>query len=150
MGFWVARQCPVVNKLSFKSSFHFALIAPGPWYNIKMPSYQYRKSHWGDKTVIISSYLQNGISDNGKIVFLYWIGAQFTIHYVMRLWRVRCSYLYSILLACMLIPGYIFLNVRWYDINTITLCLSWPSSMSGEISTRVLWCFAWLLSQKQE
>ena len=31
-------------------------------FNIKMSSYQYRKSHCGDKTVIRSSYLHNGIS----------------------------------------------------------------------------------------
>ena len=35
---------------------------PGPWFNIKMSSYQYRKSHCGDKTVVRSSYLHNGIS----------------------------------------------------------------------------------------
>ena len=38
------------------------LYIPGPWFNIKMPSYQSRKSHYGDKTVIRSSYLHNGIS----------------------------------------------------------------------------------------
>ena len=35
---------------------------PGPWFNMKMSSYQYRKSHCGDKTVVRSSYLHNGIS----------------------------------------------------------------------------------------
>ena len=34
----------------------------GPWFNIKMSSYQYRKSHYGDKTVFWPSYLHNGIS----------------------------------------------------------------------------------------
>ena len=48
---------------------------PGPWFNIKMSSYQYRKSHCGDKTVVRSSYLHNGISYTGKIP-LYWIRAQ--------------------------------------------------------------------------
>ena len=45
---------------------------PGPWFNIKMPSYQYRKSHCGDKTVVRSSYLHNGISCTGKMTSLYW------------------------------------------------------------------------------
>ena len=49
---------------------------PGPWFNIKMPSYQYRKSHCGDKTVVRSSYLHNGISYTGKMSSLYWIRAQ--------------------------------------------------------------------------
>ena len=41
-----------------------------------MSSYQYRKSHFGDKTILRPSYLYNGISYNGKKTSLYWIGAQ--------------------------------------------------------------------------
>ena len=48
---------------------------PGPWFNIKLSSYQYRKSHCGDKTVVRSSYLHNGISYTGKMSSLYWIRA---------------------------------------------------------------------------
>ena len=43
-----------------------------------MPSYQYRKSHCGDKTVVRSSYLHNGISYTGKMTSLYWIRALHT------------------------------------------------------------------------
>ena len=46
------------------------------WFNIKMPSYQYRKSHCGDKTILRPSYLHSGISYTGKMVSLYWIRAQ--------------------------------------------------------------------------
>ena len=49
---------------------------PGPWFNIKMSSYQYRKSHCGDKMILWPSYLHNGISYTGKTASLYWIGAQ--------------------------------------------------------------------------
>ena len=49
---------------------------PGPWFNIKIPSYQYRKFHCGDKTVVRSSYLHNGISYTCKMTSLYWIRAQ--------------------------------------------------------------------------
>ena len=49
------------------------VLKPGPWFNIKMPSYQYRKFHCGDKTVVRSSYLHNGISYIGKLATLYWI-----------------------------------------------------------------------------
>ena len=45
----------------------------GPWFNIKMSPYKYRKSHCGDKTVVRSSYLHNGISYSGKMSSLYWI-----------------------------------------------------------------------------
>ena len=51
---------------------------PGPWFNIKMSSYRYRKYHCGDKTVVRSSYLHNGISYTGKMASLYWIRAQTT------------------------------------------------------------------------
>ena len=47
----------------------------GPWFNIKMSSYQYRKSYCGDKTILRPSYLHNGISYTGKTTSLYWIGA---------------------------------------------------------------------------
>ena len=38
----------------------------------KMSSYQYRKSHCGDKIVVRSSHLHNGISYTGKMASLYW------------------------------------------------------------------------------
>ena len=41
-----------------------------------MTSYQYRKSHCGDKTVVISSYLHNGSVYTGKMASLYWIRVQ--------------------------------------------------------------------------
>ena len=40
-----------------------------------MTSCQYRKSHCGDKTILWSSYLHNGISYTDKTTPLYWIGA---------------------------------------------------------------------------
>ena len=49
---------------------------PGPWFNIKMSSYQYRKSHCGDKTVVRLSYLHSGISYTGKMTSLYWFDPQ--------------------------------------------------------------------------
>ena len=48
----------------------------GPWFNMKKLSYQYRKSHCGDKTILRPSYLHNAISYIGKMTFLYWIRAQ--------------------------------------------------------------------------
>ena len=51
-------------------------VRPGPWFNIKMSSYQYRKSHCGDKTILRPSYLHNGIFYTGKKISLYWIRPQ--------------------------------------------------------------------------
>ena len=42
----------------------------GPWFNIKR-SYQYRKFHCVDETVIRLSCLHNGISYTGKMISLY-------------------------------------------------------------------------------
>ena len=67
----------------------------GLWFNI-------RKSHCGDKTVVRSSYLHNGISYTGKMSSLYWIRAQFSISYIMRIslyadhWQLDCLINYSI------------------------------------------------------
>ena len=43
------------------------LLTLGPWFYIKMASFQYRKYHCGDKTVVRSSYLHNGISYTDKM-----------------------------------------------------------------------------------
>ena len=45
----------------------------GGWSNKKMPSYQYRKSYCGDKTILRPSYLHNRISYTGKMASFCWI-----------------------------------------------------------------------------
>ena len=68
---------------------------PGPWFNIKISSNQYRKSHCGDKTIIRSSYLHNGISYTGKTTSLYWIRAQyFLLNLHKGLWAPNLSTLF--------------------------------------------------------
>ena len=42
-------------------------------FNIKMLSYQYRESHYKDKTVVRPSYLYQGNLHTGKMASLYWI-----------------------------------------------------------------------------
>ena len=54
--------------------------SPAGWFNIKMTSYQYRKSHCGDKTILRPFYLHNGISYAGKISSLYWIRPQISFY----------------------------------------------------------------------
>ena len=61
-------EAPMQSKLSL-------LTNPGPWFEIKMSSYQYRNSHRGDKTILRPSYLHNGISFTGKMASLYWMWA---------------------------------------------------------------------------
>ena len=74
------RQCQIVlhdDVVTWKMSPLPATVKEaGPRFHIKMSSYQYRKSHCGDKTVVRSSDLHNGISYTGKMTSLYGIGAQ--------------------------------------------------------------------------
>ena len=65
--------------------FRTRFLQPGPWFNINMSSYQYRKTHCGDKTILRSSYFHNGISYTGKISSLHWIRA----HTFYTIWPTR-------------------------------------------------------------
>ena len=71
--FWFVIWKHFLHFWPFVRGIHWT---PGSWFNIKMSSYQYRKSHCGDKTVVRSSYLHSGISYTGKMTSLYWIRAQ--------------------------------------------------------------------------
>ena len=65
---------------------------PGPWFNIKMSRYQYRKSHCGDKTIVRSSYLHNGNSYTGETASLYWINPLQASEFSNRLSNaIQCS-----------------------------------------------------------
>ena len=75
--FWVTVKY-VIKHGSYHHNKEALLMGtdPGPWFNIKMSSYQYRKSHCGDKTILRPSYLHKGISYTDKMSSLYWIRAQ--------------------------------------------------------------------------
>ena len=68
------RKLPKYRWLE-KISLRKQIRASWLWFNIKMLSYQYRKSHCGDKTILRPSYLHNGISYTGKMASLYQINA---------------------------------------------------------------------------
>ena len=98
---------------------------PGPWFNIKM-SYQYRKSHCGDKMVVRSSYLHNGISHTGKMSSLYWIGAQksfFVIVDITSCTLLSCNLLINVVaLHWMLHSGVIgTTKFNWKNLNGFEL-----------------------------
>ena len=57
------------------------ICSPGGQFNTKIPSYQYRKFHCGDKTILGPSDLHNGISYTGKMTSLYWISIQEVIQW---------------------------------------------------------------------
>ena len=89
--------CRINNSGNNEEAFqlHQQIFKTEGWFNIKMSSYQYRESGYGDKTVIRSSYLHNGNYYAGKMTSLYWIRAQVCI--------IRCS-LYPIIDSMYLKP----------------------------------------------
>ena len=68
-------RCFHIHEASSNASLGITISLSGLLSPINMSSYQYRKSHYGDKTVVRSSYLRNGISYTGKTTSLYWIRA---------------------------------------------------------------------------
>ena len=64
---------------------------PGSRFNIKMTSYQYRKSHWGDKAILRTSFLHNGLSCIGQATSIYWIGV---LDPVLSTWLVTIYCMY--------------------------------------------------------
>ena len=59
------------KNLNYKFKKSFQQWDPGTRFNIKIPSYQYRKSHCGDKTILWLSW----ICYAGKTISSYWIRA---------------------------------------------------------------------------
>ena len=72
---WAYNDDEKIIFIYWSSVSYWLCLRSGPWFNIKMSSYQYRKSHCGDKTILRPSYLHNRISYTGKMVSLYWIRA---------------------------------------------------------------------------
>ena len=84
----------------------------GSWFNIKIPSYPYRKYQCGDKTILRSSYLHNGNAYTGTMVFLYWSAC----------WVISSS-------SCC--PGHM---------SVWSLALSRRQSFAGNILILMCWC----------
>ena len=74
-----------INKQSFSNPHPWTIWTK--WTHIEVPSYQYRKSHCGDKTAVRSSYLHNGISCSSKVtrIHLYIESAHWS-HIFKTLW----------------------------------------------------------------
>ena len=67
---------------------------PGPRFNMKMTSYQYRKSHCVDKTILRPSYLHNGISYTSYVVMEFigsfsFQGRISTIYVTLSCWKME-------------------------------------------------------------
>ena len=64
------------HAISWTNNHHTiwrCMVSPVLWFNIEMSPYHYRESHCGDKTVVRSSYLHNGISYAGMMTSLFYI-----------------------------------------------------------------------------
>ena len=75
---WRNQWMVLRSQTNFACYMNLPIALTRAWFNIKMSSYQYGKSHCGDKTILRPSYLHNWISYTGKTTSLSWIGAQNT------------------------------------------------------------------------
>ena len=74
MGKWLMQYKSVRPSISyFNSRCVFIMIHTRALIQYNILSYRYRKSNYGDKTVVRSSYLHNDISYTGKMTSFYWI-----------------------------------------------------------------------------
>ena len=87
-----------------------------------MPTYQYRKSHCGDQTVVRSSYLHNGTSYTGKMASLYWFSPLVSIYEHLKLSVKWAAVVYSGTLAITMPRQQCRLIQRWSNIGTIIRC----------------------------
>ena len=71
--------------------------------SMMMTSYQYMKSHCGDKTILRPYYLHNGISYTGKMTSFYWIGAMIFIQH----WNFKSSRDEELVLILETTPGFL-------------------------------------------
>ena len=127
---------------------------PGPRFNIKMTSYQYRKSHCGDKTILRPSYLNNGISYTGKMTSLYWIRtlvfslmcAWTTVEQTMDMpviWDTFAHFMTSLQWSCFVLFWLYFsswwIHVIYLPISHRFMFQCWPRFISPYDVTRPQW-----------
>ena len=87
-----------------KISYTLMNKGPGSRFNKNILSYQYKKSHCGDKTILRPSFLHSGISYTGKMTSLYWIGALVTYtdtkltkaSHVCHTYTIRLVFIYGV------------------------------------------------------
>ena len=113
---------------------------PGLRFNIKMTSYQYRKSHCGDKTILRPSYLHNGISYTGKMASLYWIRALMNMHS----FRVLLCFVISQFYTMTSSNGNIF-RVIGLLCGEFTGPRGIPRTKASDTG---LWCFLWSVPEQ--
>ena len=118
---------------------------PRPWFSIKLSSYQYRKSHCGDKTVVRLSYLHNGISYTGKMTSSHWTRALF---YSCRTYL--CLDRYILILTCGLWTKCLTCNRQYFHMHFLARAiLFWVSDVTKsfpmiQLATSKHW-FRWML-----
>ena len=129
---WCIQLHVILNHVIMASD---CTLESGPWFNIRMSSHQYRKSHCGDKMVIRSSYIHNGISYAGKITSLYWFMPWLLVNVCMAyygtivslilnsLWpgdaicqQISWSLLAQVMACCLMVPSH-YLSQCWLAIS---------------------------------
>ena len=96
---------------------------PGGWVTTKIPSDQYRESHFGEKMISRSPYLNNGISHTGKSS-LYWIKTLVAFNLLcICILMAQNSHIVGYIYFCLTLPCYAIwiyiyaLNISWMWYN---------------------------------
>ena len=125
MALWWARwQVIALNQLWPSWLTHLRIT--WDWFNIKMSSNRYRKSHCGDKTILRPSYLHNGTSYTGKMTSLYWIRAQVSIastSYLRAAFICNIMFYWAYFIAELYQLSSVIADVKWRSGEWFFLCL---------------------------
>ena len=92
---------------------------PWDWFNIKMSSHPYSKSHRENKKILLPSYLHNDISFAGIMTSLYWIRAQ-TVFL-----KFSCCYKIILRFKCWFFPWKYLLVVVHISVSLTTVRALW-------------------------
>ena len=101
---WLWNVSPLRTTMSLSIVICTLKSLAGVWLNVKMPSYQYRKSHYGNKTILRPSYFHNGFSYTSKMASWYWISAQVFVTTQLLQWLHRTSTTYLIVIWLFIFP----------------------------------------------
>ena len=131
---WVlSKRCYLLPSLyqMHQSASEENTLRSGAWFNIKMLSYQCRKSHSRDKTVVRSSYLHDEIFFTGKMESWYWSKSLHSgklennsLRPSDTIWRHRSGSTLAQVMAYFLMAPSHYLNQCWLIISKVL----WHSS----------------------
>ena len=122
-----------------RDTFLSLLTIPGRWFNKKISSYQYSKSHCGDKTVVSSSYLHNGIYYTDKVSWSLLTSLETSCHkWLNCLLFLYCTELLHRTKGCVYSVVWAKLIIRvFFLVSSVNTCSKWIWNMETLITSHM-------------